>query len=68
MQLIVSDLNLDSYLYYFDDIIIPSKGIEDLCERMETASKRLRQHNLKVEAFKYCFGAPKFFALISEIV
>ena len=35
MQIIISGLNYDSCLCYFDDIIIPSKGIQEHCERLE---------------------------------
>ena len=59
MQIIMSGLNYDSCLCYFDDIIIPSKGIQEHCERLEKVLTRLRQHNLKVKASKCCFAAPK---------
>ena len=59
MQIIMSGLNYDSYLCYFDDIIIPSKGIQEHCERLEKVLTRLRQHNLRVKASKCCFAAPK---------
>ena len=59
MQIIMSGLNYDSRLCYFDDIIIPSKGIQEHCERLEKVLKRLRHHNLKVKASKCCFAAPK---------
>ena len=55
----MSGLNYDSCLCYFDDIIIPSKGIQEHCERLEKVLTRLRQHNLKVKASKCCFAAPK---------
>ena len=35
MQIIMSGLNYDSCLCYFDDIIIPSKGIQEHSERLE---------------------------------
>ena len=55
----MSGLNYDSCLCYFDDIIIPSKGIQEHCERLEKVLTRLRQHNLKVKASKCCLAAPK---------
>ena len=48
MQIIMSGLNYDSCLCYSDDIIIPSKGIQEHCERL-----------LRVKASKCCFAAPK---------
>ena len=59
MQIIMSDLNCDSCLCYFDDIIIPSKGIQEHCERLEKILTRISQHNLRVKASKCCFAAPK---------
>ena len=52
MQIIMSGLNYDSCLCYFDDIIIPSKGIQEHCERLEKVLTRIHQHNLKVKASK----------------
>ena len=59
MQIIMSGLNYDSCLCYFDDIIIPSKGVQEHCERLERVLTRLLQHNLRVKASKCCFAAPK---------
>ena len=59
MQIIMSGLNYDSCLCYFDDIIIPSKGIQEHCERLEKVLTCLRQHNVRVKASKCCFAAPK---------
>ena len=59
MQIIMSDLNYDSCLCYFDDIIIPSKSIQEQCKRLEKVLECLSHHNLKVKASKCCFSAPK---------
>ena len=59
----MSGLNYDSCLCYFDDIIIPSKEIQEYCERLEEVLTRLRQHSLRVKASKCCFAAPKFLYL-----
>ena len=59
MQIIMSGLNYDSCLCCFDDIIIPSKGIQEHCERLEKVLARLRQHNLRVKALKCWYSAPK---------
>ena len=48
MQIIMSGLNYDSCLCYFDDIIIPSKGIQEHCERLEKVLTRLRQHQGRI--------------------
>ena len=37
MQIIMSGLYYNSCLCYFDDIVIPSKGIQKHCERLEKA-------------------------------
>ena len=42
---------------YFDDIIIPSKSLEQQCERLSAVLSRFRQHNLRVKASKCTFGA-----------
>ena len=54
---VMSGLNYECCLCYFDDIIIPSKGIRQQCERLDIVLSHLRQHNLKVKATKCCFGA-----------
>ena len=59
IKLVMSGLNYSCCLCYFDDIIVPSNGIEQHCERLETVLSRLQQHNLKVKASKCTFGAPK---------
>jgi len=58
MNIIMSGLNYDSCLCYFDDIIIPSKGIKEHGERLEVLT-RLRQHSLRCKASKCCFAACK---------
>ena len=50
IKLVMSGLNYSCCLCYFDDIIVPSNGIKQHCERLETVLSRLQQHNLKVKA------------------
>ena len=59
MQIIMLGLSYDSCLCYFDDIVIPSKGIQEHCEHLEKALTSLRQDILRVKASKCCFGVRK---------
>ena len=59
IQIVLSGLKYDKCLCYFNDIIIPSKNLQQHCERLELVLGRFQQHNLCVKAFKCCFGADK---------
>ena len=51
----MGDLNYSSILLYLDDILVFSSGFEDHLSRLETVSKRLRQHGLKIKPSKCHF-------------
>ena len=57
MKIIMSGLNYESCLCYFDDIIIPSIDINQHCERLGLVLERLQKANLRVKASKCLFGA-----------
>ena len=59
MKIIMSGLNYESCLCYFDDIIIPSIDINQHCERLGLVLERLQKANLRVKASKCLFGADK---------
>ena len=59
IQIVLSGLKYDTCLCYFDDEIIPSKNLQQHCERLELVLGRFQQNNLRVKASKCCFGADK---------
>ena len=57
LEIILSGLQYDICLCYFDDIIIPSTTIQEHCEKLSLVLDRFRTHNLRVKASKCRFGA-----------
>ena len=57
LEIILSGLQYDICLCYFDDVIIPSRNIKEHCEKLSLVLDRFRNHNLRVKASKCCFGA-----------
>ena len=57
LEIILSGLQYDICLCYFDDIIIPSRTITEHCQKLSLVLDRFRTHNLRVKASKCCFGA-----------
>ena len=58
-EIILSGLNYETCLCYFDDVIIPSNSLEQQCKRLTLVLERFRKHNLRVKASKCMFGADK---------
>ena len=56
-EIIISGLNYETCLCYFDDVIIPLNSLEQQYERQ--VLERFRKHNLRVKASKCMFGADK---------
>ena len=59
IEIVLSGLNYDTCLCYFDDIIVPSKNIDQQCTRLHALLSRFRKHNLRVKASKCKFADPK---------
>ena len=57
LEIILSGLQYDICLCYFDDIIIPSTTIKEHCQKLRLVLDRFRTHNLRVKASKCHFGA-----------
>lgn len=57
IEIVLSGLNFDTCLCYFDDVIIPSNNLQQHCDRLASVLSRFRKHNLRVKASKCCFGA-----------
>ena len=52
IEIVLSGLTYDTCLCYFDDIIIPSRSIDEQCDRLTRVLSRFRAHNLRVKASK----------------
>ena len=57
IEIALSGLTYDTCLCYFDDIIIPSRSIDEQCDRLTRVLSRFRAHNLRVKASKCKFAS-----------
>ena len=57
LEIILSGLQYDICLCYFDNVMIQSRNIKEHCEKLSLVLDRFRNHNLRVKASKCCFGA-----------
>ena len=57
IEIVLSGLTYDTCLCYFDDIIIPSRSIDEQCDRLTRVLSRFRAHNLRVKASKCKFAS-----------